>query len=45
MSLTGPWKAVTESTCEDKRPKITAGPVIACESSSAAVTNGVAAFA
>jgi hypothetical protein len=26
-------------------PKITAGPVIACESSSAAVTNGVAAFA
>jgi len=26
-------------------PKITAGPVIACESSSAAVANGVAAFA
>jgi hypothetical protein len=26
-------------------PKITAGPVIACESSSAAVTNGVAALA
>ena len=26
-------------------PKITAGPVVACESSSGAVTNGVAAFA
>ena len=39
---------VREQKLEDalpNTPKITAGPVIACESSSAAATNGVAAFA
>jgi hypothetical protein len=39
---------VREQKLEDalpNTPKITAGPVIACESSSGAVTNGVATFA
>src|ERR671932_312537 len=39
---------VREQKLEDalpNRPKITAGPVIACESSNVAVTNGVAALA
>jgi hypothetical protein len=39
---------VREQKLEDalpNTPKITAGPVIACESSSGAVTNAVAAFA
>jgi len=44
--LAAQW--VREQKLEDalpNTPKITAGPVIACESSSAAATNGVAAFA
>src|SRR5919108_742447 len=44
--LAAQW--VREQKLEDalpNRPKITAGPVIACESSNVAVTNGVAALA
>ncbi len=44
--LAAQW--VREQKLEDalpNTPKITAGPVIACESSSATVTNGVAPFA